>query len=75
MDVNLTHFPEEGFIHGGSIVSSPMAIVTVFYFEDIDTGIMGVLSPMNPDSTEMVRFSCQTIGGPGSSAAKRHSMN
>lgn len=65
IDTRFSHFPKDSFIHGGCMLRNPMAMATVFYFEDIDTGVISIVNPTQSSNTEMVRFSCHVAGQGG----------
>ena len=60
-NVLLTRLPEQGFIHGACTLSGHLA--NLFYFEEIHTGLMAVLTSPTGDDTKFVRFAGRPLHG------------
>ncbi|MCS6859692.1 MAG: hypothetical protein NZT92_05160 [Abditibacteriales bacterium] len=55
----LIRLPEHGFIHGGFTADGKMG--NVFYFEDIQMGLMSVVTSVVSGETKMARITLQAV--------------
>lgn len=55
----LIHLPEHGFWHGCCVLDGRLG--QVFYFDDIDRGLLTIAGDIGSDTTHFVRFSMVTI--------------
>src|SRR5262249_1099815 len=58
----LTRLAEQRFVHGGCAVGGRLA--NIFYFEDVQVGLMAVILPGSPPETRLARFSGRHAPGP-----------
>ena len=61
-NVLLTRLPEQQFVHGGFLLNGQLG--NVFYFEDLQMGLMAVVVSVAPSETRMVRFSGRPVPTP-----------
>jgi hypothetical protein len=62
-EVRLIRLADQQFIHGGVNVGGRAG--GVFYFEDVQVGLVAVSDHFPSDETKMARFSCQPYRRPG----------
>jgi hypothetical protein len=55
----LVRLPEQRFIHGGFMMDGNMG--NVFYFEDIQMGLMSVVTSIGSGETKMARLTVQSV--------------
>jgi hypothetical protein len=55
----LIHMPEHGFWHGCCVLEGTLG--QVFYFEDVDRGLLTIAGPIGTGTTHFVRFSNAVI--------------
>ena len=58
-DLLLVHVPEHNFIHGGCIINGRMG--NLFYFEDIQQGLLAVLMSFGSGETQIARFTAHRV--------------
>ena len=54
-ELTLIHLPEKSFYHGGVILGSKVG--NLFYFDDIQVGLLAVVWSFAPSETKLIRFS------------------
>jgi hypothetical protein len=55
----LVHLPERSFFHGGCVLGNKMG--SLFYFDDIQVGLLTVLWSFTPSDTKLIRFSPRPV--------------
>ncbi len=61
--LQLVRLADQQFIHGGVNVAGRVG--GVFFFEDVQVGLLAVSDHFPSDETKMARFSCQPLRRPG----------
>ena len=54
-ELMLIHLPEKSFFHGGVVLGNKMA--NLFYFDDVQVGLLAVVWSLSPSETKLIRFS------------------